>query len=47
MRQNWKPLLILALVVTAVFHLYPTIEFYSMDKFDGLMQRLGFKGSEL
>ena len=31
MRQNWKPLLILALVVTAVFHLYPTIEFYSMD----------------
>jgi SecD/SecF fusion protein len=31
MRQNWKPLLILALVVTAVFHLYPTIEFYQMD----------------
>jgi protein-export membrane protein SecD len=31
MRQNWKALLILALVVTAVFHLYPTIEFYSMD----------------
>ena len=31
MRQNWKPLLIVALVVTAAFHLYPTIEFYSMD----------------
>ena len=31
MRQNWKTLLILALVVTAVFHLYPTIEFYRMD----------------
>jgi SecD/SecF fusion protein len=31
MRQNWKPLMILALVVTAVFHLYPTIEFYQMD----------------
>ncbi len=31
MRQNWKALLILALVVTAVFHLYPTIEFYRMD----------------
>ena len=31
MRQNWKPLLILALVVIAVYYLYPTVQFYSMD----------------
>lgn len=31
MRQNWKPLLILALVVGAVFYLYPTIQFYQLD----------------
>jgi SecD/SecF fusion protein len=31
MRQNWKLLLILALVVTAVYHLYPTVEFYQLD----------------
>jgi len=31
MRTNWKLLLILALVVAAVYHLYPTIEFYQLD----------------
>ncbi|MBQ35062.1 MAG: hypothetical protein CME04_01610 [Gemmatimonadaceae bacterium] len=31
MTQNWKNLLILALVVAAVFHLYPTVQFYQMD----------------
>ncbi|MEE3337443.1 MAG: hypothetical protein VX255_13745, partial [Candidatus Latescibacterota bacterium] len=30
MKQNWKPLLILALLVTAVMYLYPTVEFYGM-----------------
>ncbi len=31
MRQNWKALLILALLATATYHLYPTVQFYSMD----------------
>ncbi len=31
MRQNWKTLLILALLATATYHLYPTVQFYSMD----------------
>ena len=31
MRQNWKTLLILALLATAIYHLYPTVQFYSMD----------------
>ena len=31
MRHNWKLLLILALVVGAVFYLYPTIQFYQLD----------------
>ncbi|MBT4099074.1 MAG: protein translocase subunit SecD [Gemmatimonadetes bacterium] len=31
MKQNWKPLLILALLVAAVLHLYPTVEFYGME----------------
>ena len=31
MRQNWKALLILALLATAIYHLYPTVQFYSMD----------------
>ncbi|MBT6144018.1 MAG: protein translocase subunit SecD [Gemmatimonadetes bacterium] len=30
MKQNWKPLLILALLATAVVYLYPTVEFYGM-----------------
>ena len=30
MKQSWKPLLILALVAVAVFHLAPTAEFYNM-----------------
>jgi SecD/SecF fusion protein len=31
MKQNWKPLLILALLIAAVLHLYPTVEFYGME----------------
>lgn len=31
MKQNWKPLLILALLLGAIFYLYPTVEFYGMD----------------
>jgi SecD/SecF fusion protein len=32
MKQNWKPLLILAFLVAAVFYLYPTVQFYGMDE---------------
>ena len=31
MRQNWKPLLILALIIVAAFYLYPTVQFYGLD----------------
>ncbi|MDA0336768.1 MAG: protein translocase subunit SecD, partial [bacterium] len=31
MRQNWKLLLILALVASAIYHLYPTVEYYQLD----------------
>ena len=31
MRQNWKALLILALLATAAYYLYPTVQFYGMD----------------
>ena len=31
MRQNWKALLILALLATAAWYLYPTVRFYGMD----------------
>ena len=30
MKQNWKPLLILALIVIAVFYLWPTQQFYGL-----------------
>ncbi|MFH1566701.1 MAG: hypothetical protein ABIL09_01790, partial [Gemmatimonadota bacterium] len=32
MKQNWKPLLILALIILAAFYLYPTLQFYGMDE---------------
>jgi len=40
MRQNWKPILILALIIVAAFYLYPTVQFYGLDdEARGLMQR--------
>ena len=32
MKQNWKPLLILALIVIAVFYLWPTGQFYRLSE---------------
>ena len=31
MRNSWKSLLIVALVVTAAYHLYPTVHLYGME----------------
>ena len=40
MKQNWKPLLILALIIMAAFYLYPTVQFYGLDEAErGQMQR--------
>ena len=32
MKQNWKPLLILAVIIVAAFHLFPTLKFYGLDE---------------
>ena len=32
MTQNWKPLLIVALALTAAYYLYPSIQFYRMSE---------------
>ena len=32
MTQNWKPLLIVALALTAAYYLYPSIQFYGMSE---------------
>ena len=34
MKQNWKPLLILAVIIVAAFHLFPTLRYYGLDQAD-------------